>query len=96
MASPDGRTVGLAVPENISVDGARLLASTAVPPGSALLLESDCHLSEAVVGLDDGPPLTFQVGRCASLEGGGHLLAGTFGRRLTGEELAGLAGPASL
>ena len=86
VLSPDGRLLGIAVPEEVSAGGALLLGSRPWPPGTALALEPQRPHPLA------GRPLGFRVTRCEPLPGGGYAVAGVFAPRLDDQDVQALAG----
>jgi hypothetical protein len=86
LASPDDRTVGLAVPEDFWGLGARLLASLPQRVGAGLLVEAERERPSPTCRA-----VPFRVVRCEGLPGGGFLVDGLFSRPLSAGELRELA-----
>jgi len=86
ILGPGERPLGLAVPEDVSAGGVRLLASRRFAAGESLALVPQFpHPLE-------GRAFPFRVARCEALPGGGYSLAGPFLKALAREEVRALAG----
>ena len=72
VGTPGAQVLILALPEDISSGGVKLLSSAPLPEGEAVTLESDPAFGDAA----GCPPLVLRVGWCAPVEGGGHLVGG--------------------
>lgn len=76
----------MAVADNVSAGGARLLVGSPRTVGEVLTLEVQRPHPLA------GQCLSFRVSRCEALSGGGHVIAGAFLSPLTEAQADDLAG----